>query len=575
MQGLTSLEKQLFQRYLRHYRPSVMVIVIASVLLNMLVFAGSLYMLVVYDSVLPSGSVQTLLALFGLLIVVYVFQALFEAVRSEALLDLARKMHRDLGERVHHATVSRPMRKGPVSGDGLGFVRDLDQLYMFLSSSGPVALIDLPWVIVFLLVLTLLHWWLGLAALAGVLVLAAIAWTSSRRTQEQSRDLATLTGTRQARLQAELQMAEPALALGMRERLLARSAQMDAEFLDRQGALSRIVARFGGAGKAFRLFVQSMVLTVGALLVIDGEASGGIILAASVLSGRALAPVDQAIANWRGFVAAREGWSRLIEAASDLAPPPARSIELPPPSGDLSLRDVWVAPPGTQMLAVKGVTLNIAPGDALAIIGPSAAGKTTLAKAILGIWPPARGEIRLDGATHDQWHAEMLGASLGYVPQNVELVAGTIGENIARFDPAATSDQVMEAARDAGMHETILAFPDGYDTPLSHGGAELSAGQRQRIGLARALYGKPHIVVLDEANSNLDQFGDEALAKAIADVRARKGIVIMITHRPATLGPVSHIAVLDSGRLVEFGTKEKMLDRSVKTGKAQIEGAQP
>lgn len=567
------MEKRLFQRYLRHYRPGVIVIVVASVLLNLLVFAGALYMLVVYDSVLPSGSVQTLFALFGLLAMVYIFQAVFEAIRSEALLDMARKMHRDLGTRVHHATVSRPMRSGPVAGDGLQIVRDLDQLYSFLSSNGPVALIDLPWVILFLLVLTALHWWLGLAALVGVIVLAAIAWASSQRTQDQSQDLAAVTGLRQARLQAELHMAEPALALGMRERLLARTTQMDGEFLDRQGALSRIVARFGGAGKAFRMFVQSLVLTVGALLVIDGQASGGIIIAASVLAGRALAPVDQAIANWRGFVAARDGWSRIVNATNQLAPPPERTVELPPPAGDIALRDVWVTPPGSQVLAVKGVNLTIAPGDALAIIGPSAAGKTTLAKAILGIWPLARGEIRLDGATHDQWDADRLGASLGYVPQTVELVAGTIGENIARFDPEATSQGVMEAARDAGLHETILAFPDGYDTLLSHGGAELSAGQRQRIGLARALYGKPHIVVLDEANSNLDQLGDEALARAITAVRERQGIVIMITHRPATLGPVSHIAILDQGRLVDFGEKDEVRARSVKTGRAQIDGA--
>lgn len=567
------MEKRLFQRYLRHYRPGVIVIVVASVLLNLLVFAGALYMLVVYDSVLPSGSVQTLFALFGLLAMVYIFQAVFEAIRSEALLDMARKMHRDLGTRVHHATVSRPMRSGPVAGDGLQIVRDLDQLYSFLSSNGPVALIDLPWVILFLLVLTALHWWLGLAALVGVIVLAAIAWASSQRTQDQSQDLAAVTGLRQARLQAELHMAEPALALGMRERLLARTTQMDSEFLDRQGALSRIVARFGGAGKAFRMFVQSLVLTVGALLVIDGQASGGIIIAASVLAGRALAPVDQAIANWRGFVAARDGWSRIVNATNQLAPPPERTVELPPPAGDIALRDVWVTPPGSQVLAVKGVNLTIAPGDALAIIGPSAAGKTTLAKAILGIWPLARGEIRLDGATHDQWDADRLGASLGYVPQTVELVAGTIGENIARFDPEATSQGVMEAARDAGLHETILAFPDGYDTLLSHGGAELSAGQRQRIGLARALYGKPHIVVLDEANSNLDQLGDEALARAITAVRERQGIVIMITHRPATLGPVSHIAILDQGRLVDFGEKDEVRARSVKTGRAQIDGA--
>jgi ATP-binding cassette subfamily C protein len=565
------LERVLFRQFLQRYRSRLSSVVIASMLLNLLVFAGSAYMMLVYDSVIPSGSLPTLFSLFGILVVIYLFQFAFEVLRSEAMLVVANGVHKDLSGRVQHAVVSRELRAGPGGGDGLQPVRDLDQIHGFLASTGPIALIDLPWVIVFLIVLLLLHWSLGLTAFLGALALGAIAWTSSLKTQERSRDLARITSSRQARLLAELRHAETAAAMGMRDRMKNRTATFDAEFLGQQGGLSRIVARFGGAGRIFRILLQSMILTVGALLVIDGKASGGIILAASILSGRALAPVDQAIANWRGFIAARSGWTRIVNVMERLPPPPSREIALPTPRGVIEVRDLCVAAPGSTRPIDSGVSLRLEPGQALAVVGPSAAGKTTFAKALLGIWPRLRGDVRLDGATHDQWDPEVLGASLGYVPQNVELVEGTIGENIARFDPAATSDMVLAAARAAGLDEMIKAMSDGYDTPVSQGGASLSAGQRQRIGLATALYGSPHLVVLDEANSNLDAAGDAALAAAIEDVRRRGGIVVMITHRPATLGPISHIAVMSEGRLVDFGERNEVLKRTM----AQAGGGKP
>lgn len=353
----------------------------------------------------------------------------------------------------------------------------------------------------------------------------------------------------------------------MQSRLLGRSAECDRDYIEAQSFLSRTVARLGGAGRVFRLFLQSLILTVGALLVLDGKASGGIIIGASILAGRAFAPVDQAIANWRGLSAAREGWGRIVRAIAVHQIPPPRQVALAAPHGEVVLRDVWVAPPGAKSFVISGVSLTLKPGQALAIIGPSAAGKTTLAKALLGIWQAARGEVRIDGATHDQWEPEAIGAAMGYVPQTVELIEGTIGQNIARFDPAATSEAVIAAARAAGMHEIILAMGDGYETRVSTGGPELSAGQRQRIGLARALYGDPFLVVLDEPNSNLDAEGDTALAQAILGVRERGGIVVMITHRPATLGPVSHVAVLSAGRLVDFGERDGVLERLNKGGK--------
>lgn len=545
-----------------------------SLLLNLLTFAGSIYMLLVYDSVLPSRSIPTLFGLFVMLLVIYGFQVVFELIRGEAMLGVANGVRSDLFRAVHYATVNRSLRSNRGEGDGMQPIRDLDQVHAFLASPGPMALIDLPWVIFFLIVLTALHWALGLTALLGTLILAGIAILTARRTQLGTRELTHATGRRSAATLTELRLAESAWAMGMQRRLLGRTAQWDNEFVHAQTFLSRTIARLGGASRSFRLFLQSMILTVGALLVIDGKASGGVILASSVLSGRALAPVDQAIANWRGFAGARSGWARLMEVISVFREPPARLVELAPPSGELVLRDVWVAPPGSQTVVVSGASFSLKPGQALAVIGPSAAGKSSLAKTLLGIWRPIRGDLRLDGATYDQWDPEVLGSSFGYVPQQVELVDGTVSENIARFDPGATSDAVIAAARAAGLHELILGLPDGYETRISSGAFDLSAGQRQRVGLARALYGDPFLIVLDEANSNLDAAGDEALANAIEGVKARGGIVIMVTHRPAALGPVTHIAVMQGGRIADFGERDAVLAK-LQGKPAQVEATAP
>ena len=556
------MEKLYLSRFVQRYRGALITIAGASVLFNLLVFAGSLYMMLVYDTVLPSRSIPSLLGLFGLLALAYVFQFVFDTVRSEALLALANNVHADLAPAANHAAVTAPRQAGASEGDGLQVLRDVDQVHAYLSSSGPTALFDLPWVIVFLVILFALHWWLGLAALAGVIVLAGIAVWTARASEAGTQDLARLGNLRSAARLAQLRFAETAQAMGMEERLRARTSAWESGYLAAQTALGRVAAQLGGAGRGFRLFLQSLLLTVGALLVMDDKASGGIILASSVLAGRALAPVDQAIANWRGMAGARAAWGRIVAAIVQFPPPEPHAVLLPEPSGAILLRDVWIAPPGSNRAVVAGVSLSLQPGQALALIGPSAAGKTSLAKALLGVWPVSRGEIRLDGATHDQWNPTELGRHLGYVPQNVELIEGTLAENIARFDPTAGSEQVIAAAKAAGLHEMILAMPEGYDTRLSGGGNELSAGQRQRLGLARALYGDPHLLVLDEANSNLDAAGDAALEAAILGVRDRGGVVVLITHRPATLGPVTHVAVLNGGRLTDFGERDAVLHRT-------------
>jgi len=554
-----AMTANLFSRFSQRYRSGLIVIALSSTLLNCLVFAGSIYMMLVYDSVLPSHSIPTLLGLFVMLAVLYVFQAVFDLIRSRALLAIGNSLHAELAPAVHYAAVNRPLKSGAGEGDGMQSLRDLDQLYGFLISSGPVAFIDLPWVLVFLIVLFALHFWLGLTALFGVLVLTGLTLWTNRATQESTRELSHIAARRSGAAGAAVRYGEASAAMGMQKRIAERTGHWDMQYLAAQSNLSRIVAQLGGSGRVFRIFLQSLILTVGALLVIAGQASGGIILASSILSGRALAPVDQVIGNWRGFAAARAGWARLSELLIAVREPAAPGVILPPPAGELVLRDVWVSPPGSGRFTIGGVNLTLQPGQAMAVIGPSAAGKTTLAKALLGIWGTARGSIRLDGATYDQWQRDMLGQSFGYVAQQVELFEGTIGENIARFDPAASSEAIIAAARAAGMHELIVGLERGYETWLGHGGNELSAGQRQRLGLARALYGDPFLVVLDEPNSNLDGDGDAALAQAIQNVRARGGIVVMITHRPAALGPISHILMLRGGAMEAFGERDEIL----------------
>lgn len=494
-----------------------------------------------------------------MLVVLYLFQGVFQIIRSRALLAIGNSLHADLSPAINYAAVNRPLKSGSGEGDGMQPLRDLDQIYGFMIGNGPVAFIDLPWVVVFLLVLFLLHFWLGVTALFGIVVLAALAFWTNRSTRAGTQDLAQIVARRNGAADTAIRYGEASVAMGMQPQIMARSNHWNMQYLAAQSRMALTVAELGGSGRLFRIFLQSMMLTVGALLVIDGKASGGIILASSVLVGRALAPVDQAIASWRSFVAARAGWTRLTKLLAAHHRPTEPSVILPPPSGELTLRDVWVSPPGSGRLTLGGISFTLLPGQALGVIGPSAAGKTTLAKALLGIWAPARGSIRIDGATYEQWDRDALGKSFGYVAQQIELFEGTIGENIARLDPDASSTAIIAAAQAAGLHEVIVGLEKGYETPLTNGGAELSAGQRQRLGLARALYGDPFLIVLDEPNSNLDADGDAALAQAILDVRDRGGIVVMSTHRPAALAPVSHVLFLLGGRMEAFGDRDQVL----------------
>lgn len=535
-----------------------------SAVLNVLLISGSIYLMLVYDSVLPSHSIPTLFGLFAMIVVVYIFQAVFDQMRARILGDVGSSLERQLAARVQFAISEMALKGARGTGDGLIPMRDLDAVRGFLTGGGPAALIDLPWIAFFLIVLALLHYWLAVVALLGAAILLGLTYLTDRLTREPVRQFAQINAYRSGIAESNARHVEVLSALGMRGRMLDRWETVNQMYLAANYRLARAVGMLGGVSRAFRMFLQSAILTVGALLVIDGQASGGVIFASSMLAGRALAPVDSAIANWRSFSAARAGWARLNDLLGKIPPEPQAAVLLPFPSKSLEAAQLYVAAPGTQRMIVNGVDFALEAGSALAVIGPSAAGKTSLARALIGVWKPVRGSIRLDSATIDQWDAERLGAAIGYLPQTVDLIEGTVAENIARFEPDASSAKVIAAARAAGVHDLIVQLPQGYDTSVGTDGQDLSAGQRQRIGLARALYGEPFLVLLDEPNSNLDLAGEQALEQAIAAVRERGGIAIVIAHRPSALAQVSYVLFMRDGRGEVFGPRDEVLRRITK-----------
>ena len=546
-------------------RGALIAVVIFSSTLNFLLLGGSLYMMLVYDSVLPSRSMATLFGLLIMLLVVYLFQGGLDNLRARILESLAVALDQQLSRRVQRAIDALAQRGRQSAGDGLSPMHDLDNVRTFLGSTGPANLLDFPWIFFFLIVLALLHVWLAVTALAGAAILLGIAVLTDRKTRAATQQVAVLASVRNAMAAGNVRHGEMLRVMGMQGRMLDRWQDTNDAFVAAQSQLSRTVNRLGGVGRIFRLFLQSLVLTVGAVLVIEGKASGGVIFASSILAGRALAPIDQAIGNWRTFATARLSWSRLSELLKAAPQETAPDMALPPPSAELRVSQLHVAPPGSARRMVQGVDFSLKAGSALAVIGPSAAGKSSLARALVGAWPWAAGEIRLDGATPDQWATEELGRHIGYLPQTVELLQGTVFENIARFDPAAGSEAVIKAAQAAAIHDMITGMPMGYETPVGMDGDQLSGGQRQRIGLARALYGDPFLVVLDEPNSNLDVDGEAALERAIRGIKARGGIAIVVAHRPSTLASVDYVLVLRNGKMAAFGEREAVLEKLTAT----------
>ncbi len=533
-----------------------------SAMSNVLMLTGALFMLEIYDRVLPSRSVPTLVGLATLAAGLYAAQGILDLIRTRILVRIGSALDETLSGRVYDTILKLPLLIG-FQKDGLQPLRDLDCVRSFLSGLGPVALYDLPWMPVFIAVCYFFHPWIGLAALGGAILLIILTLLTEALTRAPSQEATLDAVTRNGLAEASRRNAEALVAMGMVGRMADLWSEANRKYMASQRRVSDVGGGFGAMAKVLRMMVQSAVLGVGAYLVIQEQATAGIIIAGAIISARALAPVDLAIANWKGFVGARQSWGRLSRLLA-LLPERQAPMQLLDPSKTLAVENVSVTAPQQQKLIVQEVSFTLRSGNGLGIIGPSASGKSSLVRMLVGVWRPVRGKVCLDGAALDQWPPEALGSHIGYLPQDVELIAGTVAQNIARFTPDADPKGIIAAAQAAGVHELITNLPQGYDTPIGEQGAALSAGQRQRVALARALYGDPFLVVLDEPSSNLDAVGEEALTQAILGVRSRRGIVIVVAHRPTALAAVDHLLVMNEGRAQAFGPKDQVAAKMVR-----------
>ncbi len=536
-------------------------------LINILALTGSFYMMQIYDRALPSGNVPTLVVLSGLAIGLYVFQGVFETLRSQILVRVGAGLDKKLAPLAHQVAIDMP-RFGFSTSEALERGRDVDTVRGFLGSQGPLALFDLPWLPVYLIFIYLLHPYLGALVIAGACVLTVLAIATELLTRKLSGATHEAVIARNAIADSNTRNSEVLRAMGFSSRAVQKFVSANQEHLALQTRANDISGTLGSVSRILRLILQSATLGLGAYLTIQGQMSGGAIIAASIASSRALAPVDMAIANWKNVVMARGAWGRIKETMVALADE-QQPMDLPTASKSIKIEKLTVAAPSSGRVLLTDVTFDLKAGQALGIIGPSGGGKTTLVRALTGIWPSLRGSVRLDGAELAQWPEAVLGNMVGYLPQDVALLDGTIEENIARLDSDAEPETVVQAAKAAGVHDLIVHMPDGYQTQVGSQGATLSAGQRQRIGLARALYNRPFIVVMDEPNSNLDGEGEQALTEAVKAIKARGGIAIMVAHRPSALAAVDFLAVIQQGKLIAFGLKDDILGQNQSAGQNQ------
>ena len=542
---------------LRACRTAFIGVGVMSCMINLLYLTGSLFMLEVYDRVLPSRSVPTLVGLIILAGGLYAAQGVLDLIRGRILGRIGTSLDEALNARVFDIVVRLPLTAGG-RNEGLQPLRDLDNVRGFLGGMGPGAFFDLPWLPFYLAICFAFHVLIGVTALIGAIILVTLTVMTEFMSRAPARQALGLAARRNDLAAASRRNAEVLVSMGMSGRLTRRWSEANQNYLDGNQRASDVSGGLGAIAKVLRMMLQSAVLAVGAYLVIHQEATAGIIIAGSILSARALAPVDLAIAHWKSFMAARQSWGRLNRLLESM---PARATPtlLQNPSNRLSVEGVSMMAPGDQRVIVQDVTFALSAGNGLGIIGPSGSGKSSLVRALVGVWQPARGKVRVDGAALDQWSSDVLGRHIGYLPQDVELFAGSVAQNISRFDTEATSDGIIAAAKEAGVHEMIIKMREGYDTQVGEQGTALSAGQAQRVALARALYGNPFLIVLDEPNSNLDTEGDEALTRAIRGARERGAIVVVVAHRPIGIEAVDQLLVLRDGRMQAFGPKETVL----------------
>ena len=526
-----------------------------SAVINLLMLAPALYMLQVYDRVLASGNQMTLLMLTLMILGLFGLMGALEWVRSQVVIRLGTQMDMRLNQRVYDAAFEAQLSTGsPAAGQALN---DLTSLRQFATGNALFAFFDAPWFPVYLWVIFMFSPWLGLLALGGAVLLMLLAWLNQRVSQGPLKAASELSVEATQQASAHLRNAEAIEAMGMLATLRGHWLAQHTAFLAQQNLASEKTASVGAWSKGVRLALQSLVLGLGALLAVQGQITAGMMIAGSILMGRVLSPIDQLIGVWKQWTSARLAYQRL-ESLLQAHPARPPRMALPVPRGELAVEQLSASAPGTRRATLSNLSFTLPAGQVLGVIGPSGCGKSTLARLLVGVWQPLAGKVRLDGAQLSQWDKQQLGPHLGYLPQDIQLFAGTIAQNIARF-AQVDADKVLAAAQMAGVHSLILQMPEGYDTRLGDGGAGLSGGQKQRIGLARALYGLPALIVLDEPNANLDEAGEQALLQAIAQLKQLKRTLILITHKPNVLTLTDQLLILREGQLQAFGPTAKVL----------------
>lgn len=522
--------------------------------INVMMLTPAIYMLQVYDRALVSRNVTTLTMLTLLVIGLFMLMSALEMVRTRVLIRVGNFLDMDLNRRIFSAAFERNLSRA--GGNPAQALQDLAQVRQFLTGNGLFAFFDAPWTPIYLLVSYLIHPLLGLITLIGSLILVGLAYLTEKATQKPLAEANQAALSSASYANNNLRNAEVIEAMGMLPAIGKRWYQGHLRILQMQTLASDRAALISSTGRFVRITLQSVILGAGALLAIEGKITPGMMIACSILTGRALAPVEQVIAAWKQLLGCRSAWGRLNDLLGDFPQRPP-SMSLQRPMGMLAVENVIAGAPGTSNNIVRGVSFSLVPGESLGIIGPSASGKSTLARLLVGVWPTQAGKVRLDGADIFTWNKAELGPWLGYLPQDVELFEGTIAENIARF-AEVDSEAVIRAARSSGVHDMILRFPQGYDTRLAADGSPLSGGQKQRIALARALYGEPNLVVLDEPNANLDDVGEKALVDALAELKARGATVILISHRPNVLCAVDKVLMLRDGAVHMLGSRDEV-----------------
>lgn len=540
---------------LASFRGAFRTVGVFSAIINLLMLVPSLYMLQVYDRVLASGNQTTLLMLTVMVLGAFLLMNGLELVRSLLLVRVSTQLDVRLGQRVFTAAFERNLRQpGSPAGQAL---QDLGTVRQFVGGQGLFAFFDAPWFPLYLAVIFMFDWILGVFALAGTALLVALAWaneTVSRNPLAQANALSVQAGQLATN---QLRNAEVIEAMGMLPQLMARWARINRRMLKLQCDASEKAGTVSAVSKFTRISLQSLILGLGAMLALQERITPGMMIVGSILMGRALAPVDQLINVWKGWAATRSAWQRLSDLLTE-HPVRARAMDLPRPRGQLALEAVTAMPPGSAQPALRNVSFILPEGEVLGVLGASGSGKSTLARLLVGVWGATAGTVRLDGYDLQHWNRDELGPAIGYLPQDIELFAGTVSENIARFRDV-DADKVIAAARLAGVHELIQHFPQGYDTPLGEGGAGLSGGQKQRIALARALYDEPALVVLDEPNANLDDQGEHALLQAIVKLRQQGRTVVLVSHRASVLQATTRVLLLRQGTLQAYGPTREVL----------------